>query len=241
VLAGALIALAVLIADTKTTTPGNIAAPLQNPTTEGQAMKPISTEDHIIGNPNAELVIVEFSDASCPYCKSFHTTMRQVMDTYGRTGNVAWVFRHYPLDKPDSQGFVLHKNAGHEAIAMECAADQGGNAGFWKFTNRLFEVTPSVTGATPNGLDQTLLPKIAEEAGLDKNAFNDCLQSGRMKEVVDAQYVDGVNAGVSATPYSFILTRDGKRVPIVGAQPYQSVVSAIEALLDAANAKAKGV
>jgi protein-disulfide isomerase len=76
VLAGALIALAVLIADTKTTTPGNIAAPLQNPTTEGQAMKPISTEDHIIGNPNAELVIVEFSDASCPYCKSFHTTMR---------------------------------------------------------------------------------------------------------------------------------------------------------------------
>lgn len=199
--------------------------------TDPQAIKPVTASDHILGNPNAKVKIVEYSDPSCPYCKLFHPTMRKIMETYGKGGDVAWVYRHYPLDKPDSQGRALHKNAGHEAQAMECAAELGGNDKFWAYTNRLYEVTPSVTGQTPEGLDQSELPNIAAYVGLDKTAFNTCLGSGRTKDLVEADYLDGINGGVEGTPYSFIITPTGKQIPVNGAQPYANIKNAIDALL----------
>src|SRR4051812_7191904 len=66
-----------------------------------QPIAPITDKDHILGNPNAKIKIVEYSDPSCPFCKMFHPTMLKIMDTYGKTGDVAWVYRHFPLDKPD--------------------------------------------------------------------------------------------------------------------------------------------
>ncbi len=168
-------------------------------------LTPISANEHILGNPNASLKIVEYSDPSCPFCKLFNPTMTSVMDTYGLSGKVAWVYRHFPLDKPDQSGHVLHPNAGHEAQALECASALGGNDAFWKFEKRIYEVTPAVTSATPSGLDQKQLPEIAKYAGLDATAFNNCLSSGQMKDIVEKQYLSGVNAGVSGTPTSFFV------------------------------------
>lgn len=188
------------------------ATPAATPTTAAQqvqkieiAVSPITSHDHILGNPNAAVRIVEFSDPSCPFCKIFHPTMKKIMETYGPSGNVAWVYRAFPLDKPDAQGRVLHPNAGHESQAMECAASLGGNDAFWKFTNRLYDITPSDQGKS---LDQTQLPVIAKYAGLDVVAFNECLSSGQNKDKVEKQYLDGVNAGISGTPTSiFVLSK----------------------------------
>ncbi|MEA2715657.1 MAG: hypothetical protein QOG91_685 [Candidatus Parcubacteria bacterium] len=171
-------------------------------------LSPVSAADHILGNPNAPLKIVEYSDPSCPYCKAFNPTMVGIMDQYGPNGKVAWIYRHFPLDKPDANGNVLHPNAGHEAEAMECAASLGGNDKFWAFEKRLYEVTPSVTGDTPAGLDQKKLPEIAAAVGLDQIAFNDCLARGDFKDKIEAQYVSGINAEVSGTPTSFIVLGD---------------------------------
>lgn len=162
----------------------------------------ITTSDHILGNPNAPIRIVEYSDPSCPFCKIFHPTMKQIMDTYGPSGNVAWVYRAFPLDKPDSQGRILHPNAGHESQAFECAAALGGNDAFWKFANRLYEITPSDQGQS---LDQKKLPSIAKSSGLDVVAFNECLTSERFKDRVEKSYLDGLNARVSGTPTSIIV------------------------------------
>jgi protein-disulfide isomerase len=88
-------------------------------------LSPITAADHIVGNPNAAIRIVEFSDPSCPFCKTFHPTMKKIIVEYGPTGKVAWVYRSFPLDKPDAQGRILHPNAGHESQAFECAASLG--------------------------------------------------------------------------------------------------------------------
>ena len=115
-------------------------------------MKPISDSDHILGDKNAPVKIVEFSDTECPFCKRFHTTMQQVVKD--SNGQIAWVYRHFPLDQ-------LHSKARKEAEATECAAEMGGNEKFWAYLNRLMEVTPA-----NNGLDPAELLTIAAYVGL---------------------------------------------------------------------------
>ncbi|MEK7208139.1 MAG: thioredoxin domain-containing protein, partial [Patescibacteria group bacterium] len=175
--------------------------------------------DHIKGNPNAELVIVEYSDTECPFCKRFHETMQQVIDEYGKSGKVAWVYRHFPLEQ-------LHAKARSEAEATECAAELGGNTGFWKYLDELFRVTPS-----NDGLPAAELAGIAGRAGLDRAAFEACRASGRHAKRVQTDYSDAVASGGSGTPWSIILAKDGKKVPINGAQPYETVKQTIDALL----------
>ncbi len=200
VIAGAIIAIAVIYTKAPSSPkPTNQVASFE------QKMKPITNADYIIGNPNAKIKLVEYSDPSCPYCKVFHNTMRKVMSDYGNSGNIAWAYRHYTLDKPNADGSILHPNAGKEAQAMECAGSLGGNEKFWTFTNRLYEITPAVTNVAPNGLDQKELPKIAQFSGINVDDFNNCLSTGKFKEKVDASFTDGVNIGIQGTPSSVIV------------------------------------
>ena len=60
-------------------------------------IRPVQKDDHILGNADAKITIVEFSDTECPFCKRFHATMHEVIDTYGKDGKVAWVYRHFPI------------------------------------------------------------------------------------------------------------------------------------------------
>lgn len=115
----------------------------------------INDGDHVLGNPNALVTIIEFSDTECPFCKKFHETMRKIIDEYGKDGKVKWVYRHFPLDQ-------IHSKSRKEAEATECATEQGGNEKFWEFINKIYEITPS-----NNGLDPAELPKIAKSIGLN--------------------------------------------------------------------------
>jgi len=183
--------------------------------------KEISSEDHLRGNPDAPVKIVEFSDLECPFCKNFHQTMLQVMDEYGNDGRVAWVYRHLPLEQ-------IHPKARREAEASECAAKLGGNDAFWRYVDKIFEITPA-----NNGLDLAQLPKIAQDLGLDRGAFEACLESGEFAQKISDQMQDAAAAGAQGTPYSLIITKDGKSVPINGALPYQSVKAMIDQALAA--------
>jgi protein-disulfide isomerase len=106
---------------------------------------PVTAKDHLTGNPNAEIKIVEYSDTECPFSKRFHQTMIDIMKEQGTNGKVAWVYRSFPLDG-------LHQKARYEAEAVECAFEQGGNAKYWEYLDLLFKVTPS-----NDGLDSALL------------------------------------------------------------------------------------
>jgi protein-disulfide isomerase len=188
----------------------------------GKAVQPVSSEDHIRGNIKAPVKVIEFSDFECPYCKSFHASLQQMMAEYGKDGQVAWVFRHFPIDE-------LHSKARKEAQAAECANELGGNDAFWAYADRLFEIAPS-----NNRLDLAQLPQIAEFVHLDKAKFTDCLSGdehgGKYAAHIAANQKDGAAAGGSGTPYTLVIGPKGKIFPINGAMPY----SAVKAIIDAA-------
>ena len=183
-----------------------------------EEIRGVQSDDHILGNPNAEIVIVEYSDTECPFCKQFHNTMHQIIDKYGADGDVAWVYRHFPLTQ-------LHPNAAKEAEALECAAELGGNDGFWKYTDKIYEVTPS-----NNELALTQLPEIAEELEFDRAAFEECLDSGRHAARVQSDFDEVIAAGGRGTPHSIILI-EGDQIPLEGAQPFEVLDGMIQAVL----------
>lgn len=211
VVTGALIAGAVFWAG-KSGTGGNNAGGSQST----RAYTP--GKDHILGNPNATVKVIEYADLECRYCKDFHVTMHQIMDYYGKDGNVAWIFRHFPLSQ-------IHSKAPQEAQASECAADQGGDTAFWRYIDKVYEITPS-----DNGLDLGKLPEIAQEIGLDVAAFNQCLESGKFAQRVAAEYQEAVSGGGQGTPYTFLMV-GSESVVLAGSQPYDSMRAAIDALL----------
>lgn len=195
-------------------------SPVANDTTAKTAtISTINSEDHILGNTNALIKIIEYSDLECPFCKMFHQTMHQILDKYGKDGRVVWIYRHMPLDQ-------LHPKARNEARATECATEQGGNDAFWKFADKIFEITPS-----NNGLDPEELPRIAAMNGLDKIKFADCLSSNKYDERIARNEKDGIDAGAQGTPFSILFTPKGRQVIINGAQPYEQVKTMIDQAL----------
>ncbi len=228
IVAGFLIAVAIYASGASTGSVGSVAqqapAPTQAPgqgaggppPTKDVTVNPISNKDHYYGSQNAKVVLIEFSDLECPFCKRFHPTVKEIVDN--SNGKVAWVYRHFPLD--------FHDKAKKEAEASECAAELGGNDKFWEYVNTLYEITPG-----NNGLDPAELPKIATKVGLDATSFQKCLDSGKYAERVKSDMADGAKAGVSGTPSTVIMNRKGKNQLIVGAQPKEQIQAAIDELL----------
>lgn len=174
--------------------------------------------DHVRGDRGARILLIEYSDLECPFCKSFHPTAKQAVDSY--QGQVAWVYRHFPLDQ-------IHSKADKEAEAVECANELGGNDGFWKLVDKIFATTPS-----NNGLDLSQLPQLATEIGLDKAKFKSCLDSGKYATHVEEDYQSGIRAGVTGTPGNILLdTKSGETLLIPGAVPFPQLKQAIDGML----------
>lgn len=176
-----------------------------------KSLRPVSkTRDHIRGNPDAPVTLIEYSDFECPFCKRFHPTVKQIVDE--SKGNVRWVYRHFPLDE-------LHSKARKEAVASECAAEQGGNDAFWKFADQFYELTPS-----NNRTDiDALLPRIVRDIGLDSAKFGACLASGKYDRRVVEDHENALGTGGNGTPWTLVVSKSGKSYPLSGAQPYATV------------------
>lgn len=177
-------------------------------------LKEVSQDEHIFGNKDAKVVIVEYSDTQCPFCKRFHETMHQVMEEKGN--EIAWVYRHFPIPQ-------LHPNATLEAIATECAWEQGGNEVFWKYLDELY-----ASASSENNSNMKKLSTIAQGLNLDINNFDQCVKDKKFSSKVQEDVESGAGAGVNGTPKSFIL-KDGKIVDTIdGAYPYEQVIQKIE-------------
>ncbi|MFH0873893.1 MAG: thioredoxin domain-containing protein [Candidatus Komeilibacteria bacterium] len=180
-------------------------------------VKAASKDEHITGSVNAKVVLIEYSDYECPYCKNFDTTMQQVVKAYGN--KVAWVYRHFPLS--------FHANAQKEAEASECVASLGGNDAFWSFSKKLYERTTS----NGTGFALTALGPLAKEVGVDQNKFQTCLDSGQFTAKVNTDLSEGQAAGITGTPGTIIVV-DGKAKSIIpGALPLAQVKALIDAEL----------
>ena len=157
--------------------------------------KPVTADDHILGDINAKVLIVEYSDTECPFCKYFDETMGKIMNTYQANGTVAWVYRHSPV-------LARHPLAQKEAEATECVNKIAGNEIFWKYIRKIYEITPA-----NNGLDPAQLPILAASFGVDKKAFQSCLDSDTFAAKVKTSYEDSIAAGMLGTPYTVLIAK----------------------------------
>lgn len=225
IIAGVLVALSILYVGRGSfpTQPNKVAGsksttePTPKSDTPGvDNMKPVSEADHIRGTLKSQLIIVEYSDLECPFCKTFHYTLQKILEEYGPQ-KVAWVYRNFPIPQ-------LHSKAPAEAAAAECASVVGGNDAFWKFIDEVFIRTRS-----NDSLDLPELPKIAASIGINVNSFIDCVKSEQTVAKVTAESAEAQNAGARGTPYSIIVnTKTGKKTPIPGALPYEQVKQMVD-------------
>jgi protein-disulfide isomerase len=155
------------------------------------------------GAREAPVILVEFSDFHCPFCKRAQATLKRVLDKY--PGKVRHVFRDFPMDS-------LHPDARRAAEAARCAQDQGK---FWEFHDVLFANAPSSSTAD--------LRRYAERVGLDVTTFEGCLSAGGHRATVQRDVDEGERLGVSGTPAFFINGR-----PLHGAQPLDAFARMIE-------------
>jgi protein-disulfide isomerase len=187
--------------------------------TEAQlaSLPEVDSDDHIIGNPNAKIVLVEYSDFECPFCQRFHPTMQQIMEEYG--DDVAWVYRHFPLS--------FHPNARPAAITSECVAKLGGNNAFWKFADEAFNQNSQLGGTlTPAAIDAAIAA-----SGVNADEVKSCVDAGDVASIVDTDMNEGSAAGVTGTPGTFIVTSDGAQELIPGALPFEQVKPMIDQYL----------
>ncbi len=180
-------------------------------------VRPVTGSDHILGNPAARVMIVEYADFDCEYCKNFNETLRQIIATEGTTGQVALVYREFPLTE-------IHPNALPLARAAECVAQTAGNDAFWKFADALFINQP---------VDPADVGTLAATAGVSGNAFATCYANAAT--TVDARIMaDRQNAlamGARGTPYSLILTAGAAPVVMDGAYSYDAVKQLVDQAL----------
>jgi protein-disulfide isomerase len=176
--------------------------------------------DHILGNPNAPVSLIEYSDYECPFCKSFHPTAKDIVKAY--EGKVNWVYRHFPLS-------FHNPGAQKQAEAAECVHELGGNEAFWKYSDAIYERTKS----NGNGFPLTQLAPLAKELGLDEKRFAQCFESGKYERRVKEDFNEGGQIGITGTPTNILLNNQtGEVVLKTGAQPLDAFKPDITKMLD---------
>lgn len=178
------------------------------------------TRDHIYGNPDAVVSLIEYSDFECPYCKKFHPTAKKLVNAYG--GKVNWVYRHYPLS-------FHNPLAQKEAEATECANELGGNESFWTYADAIFQRTTSNGKGFPI---ENLVP-LAKEIGLDGAKFQECLTSGRYTARVLEDFTEGSKSGITGTPGNILVHNTTGEVKLkTGALPFEALKAEIDRMLN---------
>jgi protein-disulfide isomerase len=178
-------------------------------------VRSVLPSDHVLGNPNADIVFYVYSDYACPYCNEYHKTLKTLINFYGEEGEVAYVFRHMPFVE-------LHPNAPMYALGGECVAEVGGNVAFWKYTDTVFETLDPIDPFTAEDL-----VRIADESGANKQSFVACMRSNALMEEVERDFDEAIQAGSKGTPFTIAETPT-ERTVYRGAQPLKALAYVLQ-------------
>ncbi len=164
------------------------------------------------GSPQAPVMIVEFSDFQCPFCRKVQSTLKNLLEKY--QGQVSLAYRDFPL-----RG--MHSQAESAAEASRCALEQGK---FWEYHDLLF--------GNPDKLNRSGVAGMAQSLGLNERQFDTCMSSGKYTKQVEQDLQDGIRAGVEGTPGIFI-----NGILLNGAQPETAFEKVIRSELEAPKEK----
>lgn len=177
-------------------------------------IKKPSTNEPWRGDKDARIVMVEYSDLECPFCKRIHPDLQKIYNDNG--GKVAWVYRHFPLS--------FHPKAQKSAEATECVYDELSNDGFWKMSDAIIEKMPA--------MELTELPTIAGTVGANEASVKQCIDSGKTADRVKSDQEEGTKIGVQATPTTvFYDMKTGKSQTVEGAVPYDQIKQVLDTML----------
>ncbi len=206
---------------------GNAVAPT-NPTNPAPSdvKVQIEADDPVLGDKNAPVTIVEFSDFQCPFCERAHTgAMADFKNSdYFKKGQVNLVYKEFPLTS-------IHPYSQKAAEAAECANRQGK---FWEYHNQLFTDQATLTSTLQSGgisAVVTSLKGYATQLKLDTGKFNKCLDGGEATAEVSKESQQAQAAGGQGTPYFVVVNNKNQKTQAVsGAVPYAQFDSAIQAV-----------
>ena len=199
-------------------TPNPQAAPAQD-----TSPKEVSIDDDpILGDKNAPVTLIEFSDYECPFCKKyFDETYSKIKTDYVDTGKVKIVFRDLPLS-------FHNPLATKQANAANCARAQGTDETYFAYHDQIFTKTTS----NGNGMTEDTLYTIATDLGLNADVLRECVTAETYKEEIEKDIADGAKIGATGTPSFFIgkSTENGviSGTPLIGAYPYQNFKELID-------------
>ncbi len=212
ILAAVLISGTLLFASYRNNPSSQLGTIGNNPGSPPQKVAVSIDDDAMLGNKNAPVTIIEFSDFQCPFCRSFwKSTLPLIKSNYIDTGKVRLVYRDFPLS--------FHSSSHLAAEAAECAKDQDK---YWPMHDKIFS-EQAKSGEGTVLFTATEVKKWGSQIGLSAGNFEQCLSSGKYRAEVDKDLADGTAAGVSGTPSFFV---NGHL--LVGAQPF----SAFQTLID---------
>jgi protein-disulfide isomerase len=179
-------------------------------------MHPVTQADHIVGNPSAPVVLVEYADIDSTYSKSFQQTLEQLMVDYASDGKVAWVYRHLPL-------IDQHVHAAEHAEAAECIASLGGPNIFFRFIDALNSAAPGELQFDPKNYDS-----VVSSLGILPQSFDACLSAHTFQNKVGSDFENGIAIGAGGSPFTVLLVKGQKPVTLDGALPYDGLKKIVD-------------
>ncbi len=186
---------------------------------KGSFVPPLRSSDRVEGSRDAEILIIEYSDLECPFCKQLNASLLAIQKEFGT--KVAHVFRQFPIS-------ALHANAPMEAEAAECVGEQAGDKGFYTFINAVF------AGSSSNGTSYTevSIQTLAGTLGFDSTKLKECMASDTKVAAVNATYKEAKDLGMTGTPTWFIIrTRDNDTRQAIGTKKTEVIREVINQLL----------
>ena len=218
VAAGALIAVALFFGLSPQQGGGAVAAGGHNdgggfePRTAPSALREISDDDHIRGNPNAPVSVIEFSDFECPFCARLHPPLSRLVD---ENDDVNWIYRHFPLS-------TIHSRALASSHASECVAALGGNDAFWEFADTIF--------GDQNSLGTALYEETATRVGIPLEDFRSCTKGQDHRKDIQDDLREVQQVGGQGTPHAIVVNNRGEALPFSGALDYDTVLGIVDAM-----------
>ena len=173
---------------------------------------PVTSDDHILGNPDAPCVLVEYGDYECPHCAAAHPMVQALEKHFHK--RMAFVFRNFPLTR-------IHPYAQPAAEAAEFA---GSNGKFWEMHDQLFE--------NQKRLGSRLFAELAEGMGLNPADMEAAIENSTFTNRVNKEFTGGVRSGVNGTPTFFI---NGVRYD--GSMDKAAMTEAVESAIAAGDSK----
>ena len=176
-------------------------------------LDPITQKDHILGNPNANLLVVVFSDYDCSFCAFYHKNLEKILDEYGKDGSVALVYRHMPIKD-------THPEAVEKSKTAECVAKIHGEEKFWQLTDAFFKNAISAK--------ETL-----KSISIEYETVSSCVSGDdEVGSLIENQYENAILSGAVGSPYT-IFVENGEAVASINrAVSFSELEIIVSSMLD---------